>query len=277
MADINLTHTGAELDEAIEKALTDFSDVDGVTAIAAHVLAGDIFVDATGNVVGTMPNRGAVTGEASAETPYAIQEGYHNGLGVVTAGGGGGAPDGILVQTTSGTTLAANFFKSKIGVVSVTLPSGFTTIGASAFESCSNMISITMPNTVAQIEDSAFAYCTSLALSAIPESITHIGVYTFRGCPLTITHIPESIIVIKEYAFAFCSSLTKLWISNSCLIISAPASTQSPFYGCSNGLVFYCEAASKPAGWSEFWNCLSVGVYLTVNWGVTKEAFDLLP
>lgn len=60
--------------------------VTGVTAKAANVLEGDVFVDATGaEVEGTMPNNGAKTSELSAGGSYTIQAGYHNGSGKVTA------------------------------------------------------------------------------------------------------------------------------------------------------------------------------------------------
>lgn len=63
-----------------------YQDVTGVTAKAANVLTGDVFVDATGaEVEGTMPNNGAVSGsiDGLTTTSYAVPAGYHNGSGKV--------------------------------------------------------------------------------------------------------------------------------------------------------------------------------------------------
>lgn len=59
-----------------------YQDVSGVTATAAHVLDGDKFVDATGNVVtGTMANNGAVskTMDGLTATSVTIEPGYTSG------------------------------------------------------------------------------------------------------------------------------------------------------------------------------------------------------
>lgn len=55
-------------------------------AVAADVLTGKTFSNASAvGIAGTMPNRGAVSGQATPSQPYTIPEGYHNGSGVVTA------------------------------------------------------------------------------------------------------------------------------------------------------------------------------------------------
>lgn len=55
-------------------------------AVAADVLAGKTFSNASAvGINGTMPNRGAVSGQATPSQPYTIPAGYHNGSGVVTA------------------------------------------------------------------------------------------------------------------------------------------------------------------------------------------------
>ena len=60
----------------------EYQDVTGVTTEAGHVLAGDIFVDATGKQVeGTMPNNGAVseTIDGLTSTSVSIPAGYTSG------------------------------------------------------------------------------------------------------------------------------------------------------------------------------------------------------
>ena len=59
-----------------------YQDVTGVTAVAAHVLDGDFFVDKTGaKVEGTMPNNGAVSGsiDGLTATSFSVPAGYTSG------------------------------------------------------------------------------------------------------------------------------------------------------------------------------------------------------
>lgn len=64
-----------------------YQDVTSVDAEAADVLTGKTIVDAEGTEVsGTMPNRGAITGNVStSKVSYTIPAGYHDGTGTVTA------------------------------------------------------------------------------------------------------------------------------------------------------------------------------------------------
>ena len=79
---------GKVLSKVTVEAIPDkYQDVSGVTATAAHVLDGDIFVDKTGaQVGGTMPNKGAVSGsiDGLTTTSYTVPAGYHNGSGKVS-------------------------------------------------------------------------------------------------------------------------------------------------------------------------------------------------
>lgn len=64
-----------------------YQDVSPVTAKAANVLDGDIFVDSTGaQVEGSMPNKGAVAASIDGMTTisYTVPAGYHNGSGKVS-------------------------------------------------------------------------------------------------------------------------------------------------------------------------------------------------
>lgn len=57
-------------------------------AVAADVLTGKTFSNASAvGIAGTMPNNGAVSGQATPSQPYTIPAGYHNGSGVVTGSG----------------------------------------------------------------------------------------------------------------------------------------------------------------------------------------------
>lgn len=80
-------NTGKVLSQVTVAAIPDkYQDVSPVTATAAHVLDGDIFVDATGDQVeGSMPNNGAtaLTFDPLTQSSVAIPAGYTSG-GAVT-------------------------------------------------------------------------------------------------------------------------------------------------------------------------------------------------
>lgn len=79
---------GKVLSKVTVNAIPDkYQDVSGVTATAADVLDGSVFVDKTGEVIeGTMPDRGAVdaTIDGLTVTSYTIPAGKHSGTGKVT-------------------------------------------------------------------------------------------------------------------------------------------------------------------------------------------------
>lgn len=65
-------------------SVTPFRQSQG-TATAADVKAPKTFSNASGdNIVGTMPDRGAINGSVNPGVAYVIPEGYHNGQGRVT-------------------------------------------------------------------------------------------------------------------------------------------------------------------------------------------------
>ena len=73
-----------------------YQDTTNVDAAAGDVLAGKMIVTSTGEVEGTMPNRGAVSKVLDATTSnqsYTVPAGYHNGSGTVS----------IVLETKSAT------------------------------------------------------------------------------------------------------------------------------------------------------------------------------
>lgn len=103
--------TGKVLSKVTVAAIPDkYQDVSPVTATAAHVLDGDIFVDATGaQVEGTMVDNGAVSKTLdTTTTSYTVPAGHHNGSGKVS----------IVTETKSATpTKAAQTIKPTSGKV----------------------------------------------------------------------------------------------------------------------------------------------------------------
>ncbi|MBQ8146955.1 MAG: leucine-rich repeat domain-containing protein, partial [Clostridia bacterium] len=117
---------------------------------------------------------------------------------------------------------------------------------------------------VASIGDSAFYYCTSLTSIEIPNSVTSIGGSAFKGCDsLTSIEIPSGVTSIGGSAFSHCTSLTSVKIPDSVTSIGGDA-----FYNCTS-LTIYCEATSKPSGWSIYWT--GYNSKCTVVWGHKQD------
>lgn len=99
----------------VEKIPDLYQDVSAVTAIAPHVLAGDVFIDAIGaEVAGTMPDNGAVNVQLQPGNSYAIPEGYHSGGGFVNAAVGEGS--GLNYVVIGGTVAPASPTENTIWV-----------------------------------------------------------------------------------------------------------------------------------------------------------------
>ena len=126
-----------------------------------------------------------------------------------------------------------------VGCKNTIIPDSVTSIGYSAFEDCTSLTSIEIPNSVRSIGSDAFRGCTSLTSIEIPNSVRSIGLDAFNGCTsLTSIEIPNSVTTMGNYAFRGCTSLT-----------------------------IYCEATSKPEGWSSNWNFSNCPVV----WGYVEE------
>ena len=152
-----------------------------------------------------------------------------------------------------------------------------TSIGDYAFNYCSILALTALSNTITSIGNFAFNYCSILALTSLPSSLTSIGNSAFYFCSvLAITFLPSGLISIGSNAFRRCTFLSRMWIPATCITIPTPGVSSAPFYQCTSTPAIYCEAASKPDGWGEYWDNYGSSTKLTVNWGVTKEAFDAL-
>ena len=131
----------------------------------------------------------------------------------------------------------------------LTIPDNVIYIGNAAFCYCTNLSSVTLSRNIDAIGSSAF-YSTKLTSIFIPKNIktiganafeyskietivfeegsqlSNIGSYAFSSNNLLSLRIPESVLSIEEKAFAYNKNLTTI----------------------------ECYVASKPDGWSEFWN-----------------------
>jgi hypothetical protein len=96
------------------------------------------------------------------------------------------------------------------------------------------------------IEDNAFKNATTVTKVVIPNGVTSIGSSAFEGCTnLTEINIPGTVTTIKSYAFSDCESLPTIIIPNQVTTME-----HYVFWNCS-ALSIYCQASSKPEGWSS--------------------------
>ena len=102
-----------------------------------------------------------------------------------------------------------------------------TEIAGSAFHYMSGMISVTIPDTVKTIGAYAFCKCISLKSVEIPEGVETVGNRAFSENPaLEYVTVPDTVESFGEFVFI----------------------------GCNTGkLDIYCEAATKPTGWSSYY------------------------
>ena len=180
-------------------------------------------------------------------------------------------------------------FSDCSSLTSIIIPDSVTTIESSAFYGCTNLtiyceasskpdgwsfngVQVVFDYLNAKITEDGFiyhvyenengvkyiyidAYIGSATRVVLPKTIndngenipvTTIGDYAFSDrSSLTSIIIPDSVTTISDYAFSDCSSLTSIIIPDSVTTIESSA-----FYGCTN-LTIYCEASSKPDGWSS--------------------------
>ena len=89
-----------------------------------------------------------------------------------------------------------------------------------------NLEEIVLPQGLQIIENSAFSLMFSLKKINIPDTVTTIG----------------------AYAFSVCNSLTEIYIPNSVTTVGERIFDEAGW------VRVYCEASSKPNGWSNIWN-----------------------
>ncbi len=161
------------------------------------------------------------------------------------------------------TTYIDNYaFYQCSGLKTIKLGNKLNSIGSYAFYGCNQLTSIVIPNSVNSIGNSAFAECTLLEDVIIGDSTTSIGASAFAECvSLTNIVIGESVNSIGRHVFSNCNKLNSIVIPKSVTLIEGPL-----FFSCFH-VTIYCEAVSKPKGWSSDWNDYD----LPVVWGYTEN------
>lgn len=121
MASYTLTHTGQEIDSAVEKVMSGYKDVSPVTATAEDVLSGKKIVNSSGtSISGTMTNVGTVNKTLNSKSEvYTIPSGKHSGSGTVQ------------ISTTEQNKIIAGNIKKGVSILGVTgtCEAGTTTSG----------------------------------------------------------------------------------------------------------------------------------------------------
>lgn len=111
------------------------------------------------------------------------------------------------------------------GLEEVKIPDGITEIQDECFSGCSDMKRVQLPNNLRKIGKDAFFGCSGMETLDIPDGTTEIAKQAFTyGRSLKRVHIPASVTTIGDYAFS---------------MIDSPE------------CVIYCDAESKPDGWSN--------------------------
>lgn len=178
-------------------------------------------------------------------------------------------------------TIVPSFlFSSCSALTSVTIPEGIQKIQGSAFFGCSSLVKLILPKSVTDVSDSSFINCSSLSIEVANDN----GAYSSYGGSLynkdktllikgagkgIINDIPATVQEISQYAFVGCSNIKKIFIPSSVKNIKA-SEYNYPFQDCSSDLEIYCEAKSKPAEWSDYWNYYTSGKRLNVTWGASN-------
>ncbi len=179
---------------------------------------------------------------------------------------------------------------------SLSIPKSVTCIGKEAFYRCDTLTDITFPASVVSIGKDVLLECYGIETITVEEgnqaylstgnclievetktliagcknsvipsngSVEKIAEKVFYRCEyLETINIPDTIVEIGEYAFGWCLMLGKVVIPDSVEKIG-----ENAFSDCDNLFDIYCEAESKPTGWSNLWE----DGYATVHWGYKAE------
>ena len=125
-----------------------------------------------------------------------------------------------------------------------------------AFDGCRSLKTVTIPASVTQMNAEFFRYCranVSISSDNLIYKVVDQNIYSKDGKTLIRYQggenfvVPENVESIYSYAFSG-SGIEEITIPNSVISIGEGA-----FQEC-HWLTIYCEATSKPSGWSEYWN-----------------------
>ena len=141
----------------------------------------------------------------------------------------------------------------------INLPEGLERIGIRAFANCCDLEEINIPGSVKVIEKEAFANCYMASKIILNEGLEEIGERAFFSAnEVTEIQIPSSVKSIGYKAFFDTNMLRKVWVPKSVVSMGVDV-----FVNWADDTAIYCEAESKPDGWSDSW----VRADSRVGWG----------
>lgn len=228
----------------------------------------------------------------------------YNILGREGGGKGDTSPELTAVVLTEDVTgLGSYAFDACTSLTGITLPGTVTAVNSYAFYGCTGLKRVTIPDGVTTIATYAFYGCTALEKVVLPESLTSFGTYAFNNCEvLSEINFPSALSSIGSYAFsgcvalpenlelgaatidnasfAACTQLKNVWLRSTVTTIkvynvisnSVVTAHRGPFQNCVESLVLHCEPASRPEGWSEFFDVYTgTETRLATRYGVTAK------
>lgn len=147
-------------------------------------------------------------------------------------------------------------FMNSSNLKGITIPDTVKFIGSYAFSN-TTIESVIIPDSVVTMESDAFYGCKSLKNVVLSRGLEEIGASAFKECAaLESITIPDNIKIIEFNAFNGCNSLKSIVIPKSVYRIGEWVFNNPD-------ITIYCEAKSKPSGWSANW----CGWECDVVWG----------
>ena len=147
---INSKYFHLKTGQRVQGTCTYNADTSDATADASEILSGEVAYANGNRIVGSMPNRGAVTGTISTKAQeYTIQQGCHDGSGKVS------------ISSTEQAKIIASNIKSGITLLGVT--------GSYSGEAVTAQTKSVTPATTAQtvLPDTGYDYLSQVNVAAI--------------------------------------------------------------------------------------------------------------
>lgn len=183
--------------------------------------------------------------------------------------------------------IADQAFFREYDIEKVVMPDTIEVIGKYAFQRCEALKEINISTNTKTIKTCAFSY---IAINdvVIPASVQNIENYAFWGCSNLVN---ATVNCPKVYAYTFydCANLQNVTFGDSVTVIDknsiyqcpnvdkvyVPSSVESMGDTIANGIygtTIYCEAQSKPDGWSTEW--VKSTYYCAVIWDCLNNNKD---
>ena len=168
------------------------------------------------------------------------------------------------VVVTKQTTLPIAAFNNCSFIENIDLPESMELISERSFSNCSSLADININSSNAIIEQYAFASCYSLKNLIIDGSNARIDTDAFTFCKSLIYIAFYGVSTLSTSAFEECKAIETIILARCVTSVGL-----YPFSYCNPSLTIYCEAESRPSGWSGSWDNYDYGgsIKYSVVWG----------